>query len=648
MNVRPTEIDGVINFYINFGNKQLDINTFLRNDVLMDSTKEQSIMLIVYEKANDNIIGIFVCVEKEQNNWFVQYYGNRYDEISRNQVFLTKISTFISSDRHQEQYFEQNRTQIWDRRQLEITNRHTTEMSQLQSLYQQKFNEGSKILEQQQLSHKIPELNTQLMQEMGLESQHLSIQHQAEKNFFTRYPLFAHEEQKLLHDNFIQVIFQRAKITQIGRMSDRVFVQEYQHVSESMKQQYVDFLRINCKFEWDENVSENEKILIFFSTEETSNNITGFQLIKYNYISGIAERYSSCTKDGQQYRGKGIMKKIDNTAVIYMQIKFPGLKYIWTGLKAFYAANADGSLNTELTKKEAKRKIRSGFGWDLQISKVSPLNNPAPFRFISFYWKPNSVFTLRQLSASFDKVSKLIDDFPKTLYIPLSVVNHLKQYREHYPNQEYGGHGERDKFTGEIPNLQLEALSNNIDRLVDGQPVICDVPFTLDGNHLFSFHTHPDGCYRAYQHEIGWPSSADLHMVLRLATLDYHQGITLDRISTIHFVIAREGIYSIRLSREFVNYYRTFDANKYQTVRNLIDYDINQVSNARSNLDTLIIALNKIKGLNHSIDEDFMILQALNEINKFSLTIDNNNIPVFKVTFERYENIMSDIRFTRY
>jgi len=646
MNVRPVEFNTSVKLYTNFNvDQQATINNFLPTDVLMDNTKQQSIMLIVSDKANDNIIGIFVCVAKEQNKWFVQYYGNRYDDMSRNHVLLTSISTFISEHTQQPQYFEQNTTQIRTSRIQEVMNRQATEMEQLQLRYQQKFNEESIRLEQQRQQQQISTLNTQLSQELAREREYLRINHQEENNFFTRYPLFMHEEQKLIHDNFIHVIFQQSKITQIGRMSDRVFVQEYQHMSTSMKQLYVNFLRANCEFDLDENVSENEKILIFFSME--SNNMTGFQLIKYNHISGIAERYSSCT--GKQYRGRSIMKKIDNTAVIYLQIKFPGLKYIWTGLKVFYRANRDGSLNTELTKKEAMRKIRSGFGWDLHISKVTPLNNTlSNFRFISFYWKPNSAFDRKQLFGAFDKVSRLIDEFPKTLYIPLSLVNHLKEYREHHPNQEYGGYGARDKFTGEIPNLQLEMLSNNTYSLVDGQPVVCDVPFTLHGIHLFSFHTHPNGCYRAYEHGIGWPSSADLHMVLRLATLDYHQGITLDRISTIHFVIAKEGIYSIRLSRELVSYYRTFDATKYQRVRNLIDYDTNQVSNARRNLDTLIGALNRIKGTNHSRDEDFMILQALSEINKFHLVIDNNNIPVFKVTFERYENIMTDIKFTRY
>lgn len=638
MNIDTPMLQSRIDLYKNFTPVyQAVIDNFFSVDVLLDDTKQASIMSIVYDtRKSDTIIGMFVCVEKEQNTWFVQYYGDNCDEMSRDKGLLTTISTFIADHKQQPQYFEQNIEQIKTTRMQELTNRQKSEMEQLIPRYQRRFNEDSRNL--QQTEKKI--LNIHLTTEMKQEHDYIVQHYQEERNFFTKYPLFMHEEQKIIHDNFIHVIFQQSKITQIGRMSDRVFVQEYQHMSEFMKQQYVNFLQTNCGFNLDENVSENEKILIFFSME--LNNMTGFQLIKYNYISGIAERYSSCTD--LQYRGRGIMKRIDNTAVIYMQIKFPGLKYIWTGLKVFYKAKDDGSLDTELTKKEAMRKIRSGFGWDLQISKVTPLNSKFQFRFISFYWKPNSVFSRTQMFSAFDKVSKLIDDFPKTLYIPLSVIERLKVYRDTHNNQEYGGNGDRDRFSGEIPDLQLVALSTNVDSTLNGEPVVCDTPFTLHGNHLFSFHTHPDGCYEVYQQGIGWPSSADLHMVLRLATLNPDEGITLDRISTIHFVIAKEGIYSIRLSRKFVNYYKTMDDSTRQHVTNLIENTPNQVSSARISLDTLISKLNTIKGKNHCEDQDFMIIQALNQINSFKY----NDIPVFKVTFERYENIMSDIKFTRY
>lgn len=582
-----------IGFYRNFtsSNRQV-VDEFIKlNDssIVNESLKEDSIMLVLLkpEKMGGNkdedgdvvmdsdsvnrIVGVYICIEQEQNVWFVQYYDKEpQDVMSNNYNYLTMISDVVSEYRNQQPTSSDERN------------------------------------------------------------------------------LFYHQQQELMLNNFIQINFLQTKITQIGNMHNRIFVQDYKDVSVTWRSVITNFLRENCTFEIDKPNSINERILLFFSTND-NNELTGFQYIKYNEVSGIAERYASCTK--KKYQGKGIMRQIDNTAVIYMQLKFPKLRYIWTGLNMsnFFDRNTqNGTLDTTRAKREALRKIRSGFSRDLYVSNTTPLNSITPFRFLSFHWRPGRHTDEQQLITSINRAEKLIDDFNNTLYIPLNVITELRRQRSLYHNQEYGGYFDRNLENGEVFNPKQESL---IPRT--SNDAVCNVPITIDGTHLFSFHTHPDGCYTAYGHGLGWPSSLDLIAMLQLAKLDTRQGITLDRISTIHFVMASEGIYSIRLSKELAAYYRNSEANR-EILNELIpgDSDTPQTNQITRQITSLLERLNSIKGANISGKDtpvaDFMILQALRTINKFTINVDPKPIRAFKVTFERYGNIMSTIKFTRY
>ena len=607
--------DTKIGLYTDFTpDEQIVISNFLKL-ILMDDMKSNSIMLCLIDDSS--ITGVFICVKKEEKVWFVQYHGENNETISRQPEYLTMISDFVSiQNQKQTNDLQLEKEQIIKNREEEILSRHHFELYQLQT--------------------RIDIMNKQEQIELLKQQQELEIKQQLEQ------PLFIHEQQKMSIDNFIQVIFSHSKISQIGNMSDRVFVQELKYTTREGIEQYQDFLSKNCGFSVDKEIKNNEKIIIFFSLNNTLQ-MSGFQYIKYDIISGIAERYSSCT--GTLSRRQGVMKKIDITATSYMQLKFPNLKYIWTGLKIT-------DFTIENAKKESARKIKSGFGWDLQITNTTPLNMKTPFRFLSFYWKPGSYINNKQLDMSITRSNNLIDSYQRTLYIPLHIINGLRDLRVRNPTQEYAGHFERDPTNGEVTNFVSEPLPTIPEYIVDGKPITCNVPISIHGTHIFSFHTHPDGCYIAYNQGLGWPSSPDLQSILRFATLPEDQGLFLDRISTIHFVMASEGIYAIRLSKDLVNYYRQSAENRDLLNRIIIDDDKGQ-SQSSQQLNKLANDLNSIKGQNkndqESIYTDFMILQALHAINDCRIfTGENQSVYVFKVTFERYENIMTDIQFTRY
>jgi len=441
-----------------------------------------------------------------------------------------------------------------------------------------------------------------------------------------------------LSQNFIQITFLQAKVTQIGNIADRVFVQNLEDITDERLNEYQTFLSTNCGFNVNRSVKDGNKGLLFFSTNKNGN-ITGFQFYVYNHISGIAERYSSCT--GINDRRQGIMKKIDMNVTVYLQIIFPNLKYIWTGLKII-------DFTIDNAKKEASRKIRSGFAWDLQISDITPLKDKHSFRFLSFYWKPGTSINDEQMSSAIEQASKLIDDYQKTLYIPLSVINDLRRYRDQHSNQEYGGNFEINPENHEVTKFKAETLSTISSGKIDGKDITCNVPYSLKGKHIFSFHTHPDGCYQLYHNSIvGWPSSRDMFMLLSMIKLDDRQAIELERISTIHFVMAKEGIYSIRLSKKLVEYYKRDTSNR-EFLRNIITTDGEQI------LEQLDGILNQTRRFRYRFQNDqetyFMIVQILNVFNNFIIPIIPNiyNIPAFKVTFERYKDIKTDIKFTRY
>jgi hypothetical protein len=63
-----------------------------------------------------------------------------------------------------------------------------------------------------------------------------------------------------------------------------------------------------------------------------------------------------------------------------------------------------------------------------------------------------------------------------------------------------------------------------------------------------------------------------------------------------------------------------------------------------------IIRLNRIKTESQDdAEKDLLVMQALNVINGLKFIFENGiEIPIFKVTFKRYIEITSDIRFTKY
>jgi len=433
---------------------------------------------------------------------------------------------------------------------------------------------------------------------------------------------FQEESNMILGDKLLQITFLQPKIAQIGNMNNGVYVQNFNDMTEERSNEYTTFLTQHCGFDIDFKHTSSVN-LIFFSLNDKGQ-ITGLQYIIYDDKMGIAERYASCT--ATQYRRQGIMKKIDMTALEYMKLKFYNLKYVWTGIKM--------TANIDSVKKESERKIRSGFGWDLRIDKTTPLNNRSAFRFLSFYWKPNKRVTSSQIEISIRSMSDLIDEFHRTLYIPFDVVRQLKAIRDNNPLQEYGGHFTRNVESGEIENWQVEPLSTNAEFNVNGQNITCNVPVTI--NSAFSYHTHPEGCYQAFRHVLGWPSHSDLKSVMHLLLMN------IEDITSIHFVLSRDGIYSVRLSKDIVNYYRT------QGRQTLIHIASNQ--NTHSDIDHIIRRLNNIKTeIQDEAEANLLITQALNVMNGYNFVIEAGiEIPLFKVTFKRYNDIKTDIRFTRY
>lgn len=434
--------------------------------------------------------------------------------------------------------------------------------------------------------------------------------------------LFHQESDLILGNKFLQITFLQPKITQIGNMNNRIYVQNFNDMIEEHRNEYITFLQRECGFDIDFGHTSSVN-LVFFSLNDKGQ-ITGLQYIIYNDEMGIAERYASCT--GIQFRRQSIMKKIDMTALAYMKLKFHNLKYVWTGIKM--------SANIDSDKKESTRKIRSGFGWDLRIDKTTPLNNKPTFRFLSFYWKPDKPVTNLQIEAAISTMSNLIDEFHKTLYIPINTVGQLKTIRDNNPTQEYGGHFTRNIENGEIENLQEAPLSTNAEFNIGGQNITCNVPVVIDS--AFSYHTHPEGCYQVFNHVLGWPSDPDLLAVLRLIVMG------VDDISSIHFVISRDGIYSIRLSRDIVKYYRTQNRQILINIANDL--------NTRRTISNMMSGLINIKTeIQDEAEANLLVTQALNVMNGYKFIIQAGiEIPVFKVTFKRYSDITSDIRFTRY
>jgi hypothetical protein len=409
---------------------------------------------------------------------------------------------------------------------------------------------------------------------------------------------------------------------QIGEAEHRNYVLYLENIPESILSDMSHFLINNCAFDFPRELNDYQKGLVFYS-EDIIGKLTAFQYIKYDYNRDIGEKYSSCT--GIESRGKKIMSKLDKNVIMYLQLTFPQIKTIWAGL-AFTKSDF---------VKEANRKIYANYGWDIKIDDKTPLGSKPGFKFMSFYWRPQSTLkiTQDQIKCAKSKAKKLLDKYNNTLYISLDLIKEFFRIRDSSKINEVGGNlEEREDRSLYISNtLDIPINAPLLEETKSGY--ICRTePFEI--NTILTFHTHPDGCYIINNANIGWPSFEDWMLVYNFINN------TPKLYNSVHFVIAREGIYSMRLSNELVQILRYEDNYNKKIISNMKE----QTTQFRNALYPKISSTYLWR--KETTEQLSVVKKYINHV--YSILIPGTKTPIFNIDFWERHQFTKDISFELY
>lgn len=262
----------------------------------------------------------------------------------------------------------------------------------------------------------------------------------------------------------------------------------------------------------------------------------------------LAEIYDVCTDPAA--RGKRYMREIFSSMEIFL--REANYNHIWLGI----------DLKNPMWDKVLNLYVGLGFRRP-KLTTKSPSGSNAGMYVLSLVKNIEIVFQEEsQVIRIANKLRKnrLLLETNRVIYLELkaSTLNEIKKYLEE--PREYAGTflatSSRIRSTGDSALQMVYPKDSEIaGPLAEANNELFTVPLA-DG--AFSFHTHPKICYRAYQCYIGWPSGQDMAVVME----NYDKGLL------VHFVISTEGIYSISLRKEFVDFWK--DVKNVNCKKNII------------------------------------------------------------------------------
>ena len=421
-------------------------------------------------------------------------------------------------------------------------------------------------------------------------------------------------------DGVSSLSYHNGQYFQIGKATDRIYMKTVKDAS-----MISDLLNEMPGSNWDDchwlplTLNKFESGMFFISKND-KNEITGRQYIIYNTEKKIGERYSSCVS--KSHRNKGIMKILDTNVISYMNVRYPEFKGIWTctSLKN-YTSNSDNIL------KSVNRHINSGYCWDLSIDDTTPLGNKENFKFLSIYWRPepNQVTQYVKNAASI-KSRKLIEQYKVSIYIPHSILKELRNIRTNNENIEIGGYLER---TGSNHDLIIKKFVKPVPNVTENEKTdgVCRTHYFTDWS-ILSFHTHPDKCYTTNDAHVAWPSHNDWQLLFNKL---FGSQMIENHFFAGHFVISREGMYCMTLSKEI-----KFMLTQQEFYKDEI---IQRGKETMKTFQAMIIDSYKARKLeqNNSHNRTMAITTHLNMINNYKLHGTTTNL--FELTFLPWDNL---------
>lgn len=264
-----------------------------------------------------------------------------------------------------------------------------------------------------------------------------------------------------------------------------------------------------------------------------------------------AEIYDVCTDP--KFRKRGYMRDIFSKLEMYLI--YNGCSKIWLGI----------DLRNPLWEGVLKLYVSLGFK-NPKITKRSSMDKPISFKALRLVknirendLEQNKILLIANELRN-DYLASLADTSFIKIIIPKSLCLALKNA---YINKgrEYAGIFLVDSKRN-IENFDFYSLAYPVDSQTGGSwtHFIVNSP----RNFAFSFHTHPDICYSRVNCYIGWPSGMDMRFVTECYDLGTRK----------HFVITKEGIYSIQMTKQFSGLWRLI---KSQDCKNIISYLIGEI-----------------------------------------------------------------------
>ena len=144
--------------------------------------------------------------------------------------------------------------------------------------------------------------------------------------------------------------------------------------------------------------------------------------------------------------------------------------------------------------------------------------------------------------------------------IPIDVLEFIKS-NTFEEKIEYGGIFAVKSYDNDNAVFSLDIPISGPHGVISGDPKSFAV---TPPNHFITWHTHPYVCYRDLSCYIGWPSSADMALVLYSFTLNPYPLVS-------HLVLSGEGIYHNRLTINMMNTMNRIKKDSdFEMIRNLL------------------------------------------------------------------------------
>ena len=252
-----------------------------------------------------------------------------------------------------------------------------------------------------------------------------------------------------------------------------------------------------------------------------------FSNAQYRGKKGFFEIYSVCTRNTS--RGKGYAERMFK-AITGMSTN----PHLWLGVEA----------ENPMFGSAVKLYIKAGFGF-FEITDRTPGGAIIGRNVIGMTYSKDtpSAGTVEQA----ERLQHNILRAPKTCtlnaFISANIVKQLEEYVKYYV-YEYGG-----LFSvNEVKNNDVILAYPLASEVIGNQGGLAAVFSNDDSSNvriptsMFTFHTHPQIAYLKYDSYVGWPSGADMSMLVQF----YTQGMRK------HIVATNEGIYDYQLTPDYM------------------------------------------------------------------------------------------------